>query len=265
MQARVWVLAIGVGMAASCGGGGSSGGGGNNPPGPTPVLRAFITGNMLTVSTARTSRGVEYTIEIILNETGGTAATMGEMELLFLVDGSPYAFSDWGSEAWAGENRIAANGTLRSNQLITIDSEPEAFATRTEARIEFTDDRQNRGTVTLTSANPALPPAPKHTLSGTVRSGSSTVRDVRIEVRTGANKGRSTRTDSKGQYRLTDLTWEWFMVRASKSGYQATEQPMLLSGNKTLNFTLTSGTSVIETATVRPERSSVRRLRGEVQ
>ena len=32
-----------------------------------------------------------------------------------------------------------------------------------------------------------------------------------------------------------------------------------------LNFALSSGTSVVETATSRPERSSVRRLRGDVQ
>jgi hypothetical protein len=91
------------------------------------------------------------------------------------------------------------------------------------------------------------------------------LRDVKIEIRTGSNTGRSTKTDAKGQYRFADLTWDWFTVRASKTGYTAVEQPFLLSGNKTLNFTMKKGSTATRESVGTLRRGTARRQRTEVR
>jgi hypothetical protein len=242
---RTQMCALGVAAAVflvGCGGKGSPTT--PTPPPPPAPTRTVIAATMSATVTARTDTGIAYTMEIVLTETGGVAANINTLDLFFYAGTQLYATAGpLPADAWDGGTRLLANGTRRTKTIIVTDTEPSQITTRTEARVTYTDDKQNTGSV-VASANNPQPPAPtKHTLTGTVKAGTSSLRDVKIEIRMGANAGRSTKTDSKGQYRLTDLTWDWFPVRASKTGYTAVEEPLLLSANTTLNFSMKKATT----------------------
>ena len=61
---------------------------------------------------------------------------------------------------------------------------------------------------------------------------------VLVEVRTGANTGRTTTSDSAGRYCLAGLLADSFTVRASRANYDTAERSIALSGDATLNFGL---------------------------
>src|SRR5690606_2705082 len=102
------------------------------------------------------------------------------------------------------------------------------------------------GSVTASAEIPPLPTAPPPTtglrLTGTVKSGSSLLSNALVEVRSGTNSGKSVRTDGAGRYTLNNLSSGSMTVRASRSGYIASQRTISLTANATLNFDLTRDT-----------------------
>jgi hypothetical protein len=232
------LMAVALG---SCGGGG--GGATTNPTSATPQPRASLTGNLTTRGQRTAAGGYDYTSDVQLSESGGAGATISAIGFTFFAGDTAIGTVDFGAEAWVGGNTILANGTLRSKSLTASDNTPDAYATRTEARISYRDVGQNSGSLTLSTSIPSLPPAAKFSLTGTVKAGTAALREVRLEVRNGLNTGRSTRTDSTGKYALADLTSGTFTVRASKTGYTAVDKEIALTSTKTLNFSLTKASN----------------------
>jgi hypothetical protein len=196
----------------------------------------------MTVTGVQAGAGYEYHHRIHVTETAGATATITGVAFSFYRGGSLYATLNYGPEAWNGSNTIAANGTLDSNELVAADSDPTGYIERSEARIAFSDTSSTSRSVTISADVPSLPGPPPNTkfiLTGTVKDASSgsTIRDVKIEVRDGANAGRSTKTDRNGKYSLADLKAGSFTVRASKTDYTSSELAVINSA-KVLNFTL---------------------------
>jgi hypothetical protein len=90
-------------------------------------------------------------------------------------------------------------------------------------------------------------------LCGVVReSGGGGIRGARVEVRDGANAGRTTDSDNGGNYCLNQLEAGNFTLRISLSGYEAVEQFVALSANVTLDVSLRRSSSPAPTPPPNP-------------
>ncbi len=77
-------------------------------------------------------------------------------------------------------------------------------------------------------------------LCGTMRGASNAaLSGAEAEIRTGSDSGKRTSTDNSGNYCFTAVRPGTFTVRASKTDYNQVDQNVTVSGNTTLNFTLT--------------------------
>lgn len=244
-----WVgVAAAAAVLAGCGGG-SGGGGGNAPTAPSgPVARTILTVTLTAIG-ERTGNGYLYDVRFQVRESGGLGATLSAVDLEFFNGTTPDGTVHVDSPL-AGTNRVNANGTADSKQiLITDDRAGAPFNTRVQALISYRDDNQQTGTVTVSADIPALPanpPAGNLRLTGTVRSGSLLVANVLIEIRTGPNAGRSTFSGTNGRYIITSLARGSGTVRASRSGYSPVEKSITMSGDATLDFDLGPATTAAQ-------------------
>jgi len=90
------------------------------------------------------------------------------------------------------------------------------------------------------SPNPAAPAVAKWQLRGTVTETATNrgLAEARIELADGPDAGASASTDSSGRYTLAGLTQAGFTVRASKAGFVTQSQPVTLTRDTTLDFTV---------------------------
>ncbi len=83
---------------------------------------------------------------------------------------------------------------------------------------------------------------PTYTLTGTVTEtaphSTTPLNGARVEIIDGANQGKFSLTDSKGQYQITTVLAGSFNVRASLDGYDNTTKLITLNANTTLAFAL---------------------------
>ena len=81
-------------------------------------------------------------------------------------------------------------------------------------------------------------PVPLFSLCGTVRESASAapVQGVVLDIRSGTNVGKTTTTDGAGNYCLTNLQADTFVVRASKTQYDSVDRSVTLSGDATLDI-----------------------------
>jgi hypothetical protein len=103
--------------------------------------------------------GYKYTVNIHLTESAGTSAKITSVNLTMYSGGLTYARSDpMGPEAWIGSNdALLGSGTLDSNNLVFTDDTPSKVTDRIDAKIAYTDNLQNSGTLTLTTNVPVFP------------------------------------------------------------------------------------------------------------
>src|SRR5437762_1124451 len=97
------------------------------------------------------------------------------------------------------------------------------------------------GSGTSTPTTPTPTPTPTtFSLSGQVtESGTSTaIGGAKVSIADGPNAGRSTTTDSSGNYSLTGLQQSGFTVNVSADNYQPQSKGMTLTSNQTLSFQL---------------------------
>lgn len=202
----------------------------------------------MTLTTALNEGGFEYTHDITLTETGGAQANITRIAFASFVGDRYYAETDWIDEAeiWVGgAARVAANGTLRSRPLVISDPDPTEYADNVLALVKYTSSTDTTEKDLLLSADggpmPMPPAGSKFSLTGVSResAGNATVRDVRIEISSGPNTGRNTKTDRTGKYTLPNLGPGTITVKASKSGYEPMTETLLFLSNKPLDFRLT--------------------------
>lgn len=98
------------------------------------------------------------------------------------------------------------------------------------------------------------PVVPVYSLCGTIRETASgaAVSGVLVEVRSGANAGKTGSSDAGGKYCLTSLQAGSFTIRASRAQYDAVDRAVTLSGDATLdiNLLVTNPTVTIRTGGV---------------
>lgn len=250
-RAKGLVVILGTAvLLASCGGGGSGAG-----PSTTPPPKKFDPSGTLTMTTTVDASGIHYSASIQLSEHGGLGASMGNVDMTYKVNGSPYARATFDSgQAWLGGTRLNALNNLGSNFLIAIDGTPTATADGAEAVLHYTDDNQKAGTMTLTAtipAPPGPPPNARFTVSGTVveSPGNFPVRDATVAVTSGATAGKSVQTDGNGHYTLSGIAGGPVTIRASKTEYDAVDQVINLLADGTLDFSMKKSGKVLPTVT----------------
>jgi len=201
--------------------------------------------------------GFDYVHAITLTETQGAQATIKSIVFAYFVGDTYYGESPSidDPEVWiGGVARISAGGTLSSHPLVISDPDPTEHADNVKVLVVYTADATDRELILSAESGPMpMPPAgSKFTLNGTTRDATSnaTIRDVRIEIVSGPNTGRNTKTDRNGKYALSSLGAGTFTVRASKSGYDSTMQTLLFLANKPLDFTLSKTSSAGITQTL---------------
>ena len=267
-------LALAVALTLNaCGGGGATPAPTPLPPPPPPTPR--LTGTLTVVTELTAGGGFDYVHTIALTETQGAQATIKSIAFAYFVGDAYYGESDSidDPEIWiGGVARISAGGTLSSHPLVVSDVDPTEHADNVKVLVVYTADTTDRELILSAESGPMpLPPAgSKFTLNGLTRDATSnaTIRDVRIEIVSGPNKGRNTKTDRNGKYALSSLGAGTFTVRASKSGYDATTQTTLFLANKPLDFRLskTSSTGITETLDAEsPAAGPSKRLRLQVR
>jgi hypothetical protein len=72
----------------------------------------------------------------------------------------------------------------------------------------------------------------------TIPTASTPVGDVRVEIVSGQNTGRTTQANAGGEYRFDDLTFGGFTVRLSKPGYETQEVGLTFTQSATRDFNL---------------------------
>ena len=254
-------LALALTLNACGGGGGATPAPTPLPPPPPPTPR--LTGTLTVVTELTAEGGFDYVHTVVLTETQGAQTTIKSLVFAYFVGDAYYGESDLidDPEVWVGGlARISAGGTLSSRPLVVSDLDPTEHADNVKVLVVYTSDTTDRELILSAESGPMpLPPSgSKFTLNGTTRDATSnaTIRDVRIEVVSGPNKGRNTKTDRNGKYTLSSLGAGTFTVRASKSGYDATMQTTLFLANKPLNFTLSKTSSAGITESLDAESSS---------
>jgi len=139
---------------------------------------------------------------------------------------------------------VAPNSTLKSRPLVINDPDPTEFADNVRAVVVYTstNDATERELFLSGSSGsmPMPPPGSTFTLNGTTRDASSnaTIRDVRIEIVSGPNTKRNTKTDRNGKYSLASLGPGTITVKASKSGFEPMTHTILFLASKPLDFVL---------------------------
>ena len=105
-------------------------------------------------------------------------------------------------------------------------------------------------TIACGGTNPPTPPSPvapsvqisdiTYSLSGTVREWPTrqAIADATISVVDGPDAGRSAMTDGMGRYRLAGLKAGEFSVAVSAPGHAPLTSPVVLAGNRSLDFQL---------------------------
>ena len=228
---------------ASCGGGGGI----SNPaPTPTPPSRAILSATVDTATATRDGQTINYEVVIFLTDTGGVASTLNTTDITSFSGSTNLGSESVDHTPAISPLRIPARGTA-GYALTASNDDDEVLITRVELRVNYRDDNGNLGTVTTASdITPPAPPAGGNlVLSGTVKSGSSALADVLIDVRSGANAGRSVRTDGSGKYSLSALAAGTLTLRAAKSGYVSSEKQVNLTASSTVNFELSKSSGVM--------------------
>ena len=257
----------------ACGGGGGATAPTPLPPAPPPTPR--LTGTTTVVTELTDGGGFDYVHEVTLTETQGAPAAIKGITFVYFVGDAYYGESPSldGPEIWiGGVALVSAGGTLRSRQVAVSDADPTEHADNVKVVVVYTSGDTDRELILSAESGPMpLPPAgSKFTLNGLTRDATSnaTIRDVRIEIVSGPNTGRNTKTDRNGKYALSSLGAGTFTVRASKSGFDATTQTILFLANKPLDFTLSKTSSAGITGTLDAESlaaGSSKRLRVQVR
>ena len=211
---------------------------GSNTKTSVPILS--IVSMSVTADTLGTGARA-YRAVVKLRESGGAAATVASIDLTFMSGSSAIVTSHADKPISDAANVCAANSTVDSRELMTMDDNPShPAATSVVAKVTFTDGASMTSTATGSAEVPVPSPAPTFTLSGLVSedAGSKAVAGVAIQIVNGSNAGKSTSTDGNGNYSLAGLSGGSFTVRASANSYDTTEQAVTVAGNTKLDLKL---------------------------
>jgi hypothetical protein len=90
--------------------------------------------------------------------------------------------------------------------------------------------------------SPAPPTAVNLTLTGTVSDARTSTRiaGATVTIVEGTNAKKSTKTNSRGEYRFENLETGNATLSAAAAGYSDSRLDVLIDGTNTLNFALTS-------------------------
>jgi hypothetical protein len=182
-----------------------------------------------------------YRATVKLRESGGAAATVAAIDLTFMSGSSAIVSSHADKPISDAGNVCAANSTVDSRELMTMDDNPaHPAATSVVAKVTFTDGGSMTSTATGSAEVMVPNPPATFTLSGLVSddAGSKAIAGVAIQILDGANAGKGTSTDGTGNYSLAGLAGGSFTVRASVNAYDATERAVTVAGNTRLDLRL---------------------------
>jgi len=183
-----------------------------------------------------------YRVTVKLRESGGAAATIAAVDLTFM-NGSSAVVSTHVDRpiSDAAANVVTPNATMDSRELMTMDDDPShPHATSVTAKVTYTDGASMTSSATASAAVP-LSSAPRFTLSGVVSEENTAGRAVvggMVQVVDGPNAGKTSSTDGAGNYTLQDLAGGSFSIRATASGYNATERAVTVAQDTRLDLRL---------------------------
>lgn len=188
-------------IALSCGGGSSSA---PAPTAPTPTVSSIsVSGIPGTIQPGQTSQ-----LTATANFTNNTTQTCTS------------------NATWASSNTAVA--TVSSAGLMTAVAQGSADIRATYSGMTGT------GKVTVSAP-------PVFTLYGVVSEVDSTTTKVAgasLQVVDGPNANKGTTTDGNGYYSIPGLLGSSFTLRATHSNYELTDNPVGLSGDKRLDFSM---------------------------
>jgi hypothetical protein len=182
-----------------------------------------------------------YRVTVKLRESGGAAATIASIDLTFMSGSSAVTSLHVERPISDAANLLAANATLDSRELMAMDEDPShPHATSVVTKVNYT-----YGASLTRSADGSAPvplsSGPTFTLSGIVSEENTAGRAVAggtVQVVDGPNAGKSSSTDGNGNYTLADLAGGSFSIRASASGYNATERAVTVAQDTRLDLKL---------------------------
>jgi hypothetical protein len=190
----------------------------------------------------KTATGFLYKFQVRFQETGGAAATITQVSMVFFEGGNRVGTVNRTENI--PSNQVSANGNDFSNWTITDDIAEHPFATRVQVTITFTD-LVGAQSASATADVPPLPAPPQptppttptgFTLSGTVREqGGGALGDVLVVIK---DTTRSTTTDGQGRYSFSGLANGSIMIRASLNGFDLLEQTVNVTGNQIVDLSM---------------------------
>jgi hypothetical protein len=237
------------------------GGNSSTPSSPSRAAAALSVASF-TGRAEATASGYRYRLNLQLRETGGARpATVTAIEMTLFKDQT--AFGSATFDDGMMNPLIPSGGSGSSKDLIVNDDRAATpCATRITATIRFENGAgataSATGTVTLDAPQPWTPPEPTNlTLFGVVRDASTDapVVGARVSVVDGVNANRSSDTDGNGYYSIAGLRPSSFTLRAQKSGYNVTDNPIGLSADQRFDFTMRASTPAPPTPTPPPAPS----------
>jgi hypothetical protein len=185
--------------------------------------------------------GFVYRFQVRVQETGGAAATITQVAMVFFNGGTAFATVNRTENIPSSE--VAANTATATNWTITDDIAGHPFATRVQITITFTDAVGTQSTAASADVPPLpvppdpTPPTPTgFALSGTVRDqGAGALSGVLVSIK---DTSRTSTTDGQGRYSFSGLSSGPLTLRVTHSGYDLLEQSITLTGDLTRDLSL---------------------------
>jgi C1A family cysteine protease len=182
--------------------------------------------------------------------TGNTITSNGGTGNVVISAGSSCTWEAKSNASWLS---ISSSPTNQGNGSISFSAAANIGTTSRTGSITITDGSSN---VVSTFTVTELPPqSATYTISGTVRSGSSTG-----SVLTGATvsvAGKTATTSSTGAFSISGITAGTYTISASKTGYTAyTNTAFAVSANKSVTISLTAVPTYTISGTVRSGSST---------
>ena len=182
-----------------------------------------------------------YRVTVKLRESGGAAATIAAIDLTFMNGSSAVASAHADRPISDAANIVTPNATVDSRELMTMDDDPShPHATSVTAKVTYTDGASMTSNASA-SAEVPLSSRPMFTLSGLISEENTAGRAVvggMVQVVDGPNAGKTSSTDGSGNYTLQDLAGGSFSIRASATGYNATERAVTVAQDTRLDLRL---------------------------
>jgi hypothetical protein len=219
---RLFVLAVLLAAAAACGH--DSPAAPTAPSGTTETRVIALSGNL---AFGNVTVGSTAAATLHIANTGNAALTLTAIQANGSISGVVHADVSGGAIA-AGASRD-----------VTVTFAPTAAQAYSGTLVVTGDQTSGTNTIAISGAGVAA----AFTVSGVVDDGttgpSGRIAGATVAVTDGANKGKSATTDANGQYVMTGLAAGNMTMTASAADYGSVDKPVTISGNLTLDFSLT--------------------------